>query len=83
MFDLISIDCTNVDIPITDDGPHMGIPNIRKAVKKLSDIGSINNDTIKVINHFSHNANPLKQRLEKRVSGMGFIVPYDGLCTQI
>ena len=83
VFDLISLDCTNVDIKISDEGSHMGIENIERLVAKLSKIGVVNNRTIKVINHFSHNANPLQKVLEKRVKPFGFKVAYDGMKIEV
>ena len=81
--DFISLDCTCVDIPTKDESSHMGIDNIERVVKKLTDIGVITNNTIKVLNHFSHNANPLHHILEQRVSSRGYIVSYDGLSIEI
>lgn len=82
-FDLISLDCTNVDIPITDSGTHMGLDNIHRVVNKLMEMGSINQSTKILINHFSHNANPLHQVLEQRVDEYGYIVSYDGLSIEV
>lgn len=78
-FDFISLDCTNVDIPIKDTGSHMGVENIERLLEKLTQIGAINEKTVKYINHFSHNANPLQHVLEDRVKDMGLQVSYDGL----
>ena len=78
-FDLISLDCTNIDIPISDQGGHMGIDNINRVVKRLRNIGAISANTQIVINHFSHNGAPLHHKLEERVSGYGYTVSYDGL----
>ena len=78
-FDLVSLDCTNVDIPIDDTDTHMGLPNIRRVVKKLRVIGAVRDTTKLVINHFSHNACPLQNLLEEKVREDGFIVSYDGL----
>jgi phosphoribosyl 1,2-cyclic phosphate phosphodiesterase len=77
--DLISLDCTNVDLPISNSQTHMGVPNILDAVQRLTDIGAVDQRTIKFINHFSHNANPLHHVLEERVSPLGYHVAYDGL----
>ena len=82
-FDFISLDCTNVDIPISDEGSHMGIENIERLTKRLTDIHAIDDKTIKYINHFSHNANPLHHLLEKRVETLNFGVAYDGLQTTL
>lgn len=82
-FDLVSIDCTNVDIPISDEGSHMGIPNIERALARLTEMGAVDENTIKVINHFSHNANPLQHVLEERVKAKGWLVSYDGFAQEI
>lgn len=81
--DLISMDCTNIDIPIEDIHPHMGIANINRLVEKLTAMNVIDEKTIKVINHFSHNARPIHHELEERVKDYGYIVSYDGLTVEI
>lgn len=81
--DLISMDCTNIDIPIEDIHPHMGIDNINRLVEKLTSMGVIDDNTVKVINHFSHNARPIHHELEERVKDYGYIVSYDGLTIEI
>lgn len=83
VFDLISLDCTNVDIPIPDEGTHMGLENIGRLINKLKQIGAINDKTHKVINHFSHNACPIHNKLEARVEKYGYTVSYDGLSIEI
>ena len=81
--DLISLDCTNVDIPISNTGSHMGIPNILDTVQRLTAMGAVDDNTIKYINHFSHNANPIQNVLEERVASLGYRVAYDGLSVEI
>ena len=81
-FDLASFDCTNVDITISDEGSHMGIDNIERVVSRLTQIGALNEDSVKVINHFSHNANPLYHVLEERVRDKGWLVSYDGMSVE-
>ena len=78
-FDLATFDCTNVDIPISDEGTHMGIPNIQRVVARLEAMGALDENTVKIINHFSHNGNPLHHILEERVRGLGYLVSYDGM----
>lgn len=78
-FDMISLDCTHVNLPVSDSGGHMGIENNERLVKKLVDIAAVDENTIKYINHFSHNGNPLHHLLEKQVESMDFKVAYDGL----
>lgn len=82
-FDLISLDCTCVDIVVPDDAGHMGIENINRVVERLGKIGAVNQDTKIVINHFSHNANPIHHVLEERVKEYGYLVSYDGRCIEI
>lgn len=82
-FDLISLDCTNVDIPISNNGSHMGIPNILDVVARLKEIGAVDEKTQKFINHFSHNANPMQDVLETRVGPLGYGVAYDGLTVEV
>ena len=77
-FDMVSLDCTNVDIPISDEGSHMGFPNIERVLHRLSDIGAIKGSTVKYVNHFSHNANPIHDILEKRAKEYDCLVSYDG-----
>ncbi len=78
VFDLITWDCCNVDIPISDEGTHMGLENIQRAIERLKQMGAVHKDTVHVINHFSHNANPLQHVLEQRVATEGYRVAYDG-----
>ena len=76
--DMVSLDCTNVDIPISDEeGCHMGFPNIARVLERLEEIGVIDASTLKYVNHFSHNGNPLQQLLEKRAAEIGCLVAYD------
>ena len=77
-FDMVSLDCTNVEVDIEDSGRHMGIPNNKRVIKKLEDIGALNRDAKIYINHFSHNGNPLYHVLEEKVKGTGINVSYDG-----
>ena len=81
--DLLSMDCTNVDIPISDEGGHMGFPNIERLLARLSALGCVDERTVKVVNHFSHNGNPLHAHLEERAAAYGCIVSYDGMSLEV
>lgn len=83
VFDLVSLDCTNVDIPITDGGSHMGLDNIGRVISRMEKIGAVNGGTKRVINHFSHNAEPIHHKLEERVKKLGYIVSYDGMSVEL
>ena len=78
IFDMASFDCTNVDLTISDEGGHMGIPNIKRVLERLSDMGAVTDATVKYINHFSHNANPIHHVLEERARSIGCYASYDG-----
>ncbi len=82
-FDMISLDCTNVEIPISDNGSHMGLENISRVVKRLEEIKVANENTIKYVNHFSHNGNPYHTHLEEIAQKFDFKVSYDGLKVEI
>lgn len=82
-FDMISLDCTNVEIPISDNGSHMGFENIKRVVARLEDMNAITKDTIKYVNHFSHNGNPDHAHLEELAEKIDFKVSYDGLTVEI
>ena len=77
-FDMISMDCTNVDIPVPDTGSHMGFPNINRVVERLRSFGAVNESTVIYVNHFSHNGNPLHAHLCERAGEYGYHVSYDG-----
>ncbi len=77
-FDMLSLDCTNVDIPIADTGSHMGFPNINRVVEKLHSLGAVDKDTVICVNHFSHNGNPLHSHLCERAAEYGYLTSYDG-----
>ena len=77
---MITLDCTNVDLPISDTGSHMGFPNIERVLRRLTDMGAISDATVKYVNHYSHNANPLQHILDARAAEYGCFASYDG-CT--
>lgn len=83
IFDLVSMDCTNVDIPISDHGGHMGLPNIARVLARLREMGAIREDTKTVINHFSHNAAPFYDELSQRAAKDGMLVSYDGMTVTV
>lgn len=83
VFDLVSYDCTNILIPISNEGSHMGIPNDLATREKLTESGAVNENTVSVINHFSHNANPDYEHLLEITKGMGFLVSFDGMKIEI
>ena len=81
--DMISMDCTNVDIPVSDEGRHMGLPNIGRLLTRLTAIGVVDEGTVRYVNHFSHNAAPLQHLLEEKAAAYGCLVAYDGCVVEI
>lgn len=58
---------------------HMGFPTVLRVKKRLEEQGCIDNNTILVITHFSHNGEFLHDELESMASPHGFITAYDGM----
>lgn len=75
-FDLVSLDCTN----IVGDGRigHMGVAACRDVKARLLEIGVANEETVFVVNHFSHNGKTVYDDLAVELEGE-FIVTYDGM----
>jgi len=78
VFDMVSFDCTNIDIPVPDTGTHMGRDNVMRAIEKLKNLGALKSNTVKYINHFSHNGNPLHDELLTKAAEIDCNVSYDG-----
>lgn len=81
--DMISFDCTNVEIPIGDDRTHMGLDNIFRVTERLRENGNVGPHTILIVNHFSHNGNPLHEELEEKAGSKGYLVSYDGMTLEL
>ena len=77
-FNFVSYDCTNVTIPIDDNGTHMGFENISRVSKALKDMKSIDSNTIEFVTHFSHNGNPCHKRLVELAKPLNMGVAFDG-----
>ena len=78
--DLVTLDCCYGLSKCEKN--HMGIEACIKEFNWLKENDLINDKTIKVINHFSHNINPLQHILEEHASPLGIKVSYDGLAIE-
>ncbi len=58
---------------------HMGIEPIVEIKRILTECGSMNEDSIAVATHFSHNGGLLHNQFEEILGKEGFVVAYDGL----
>ena len=77
-FDFISLDCTNVTLEWPDETSHMGFCQIVRLINRLKDIKAIDENTIKYVNHFSHNGNALQDYIESVAKEYGLKVAFDG-----
>lgn len=76
-YQLISMDATMGKKKT--DGYHMGLPNDVEFVRLLEEKGCIDAETVKVINHFSHNGEMLHADLEAFAAEHGMVAAYDGM----
>ena len=76
---MVSLDCTMVANPVSDEGCHMGVDGCVRVLARLTENGNADGDTLCYANHFSHNGAPLQENLERLLSPHGIRVAYDGL----
>ncbi len=76
-YDLISLDATMGMKQI--EGYHMGLLDDIAFAEMLEEHGCIHKDTVKVINHFSHNGEMTHQQLEAFAMEHGMVAAYDGM----
>lgn len=79
--DLASFDCT---LQSWDEGTnHMGLGDVEKTRDRLRALGVIDDKTLCVLNHFSHNGLWNRARMEEEAGERGLIAAYDGLVMEI
>ncbi len=76
-YSLISLDATMGRKQI--DGYHMGLPDDIAFAKLLEEHGCADGQTVKVINHFSHNGEMTHEQLEAFAQEHGMAAAYDGM----
>lgn len=76
---MVSLDCTNGVLEMDYIG-HMGISDNLRMKEKLISIGTADENTIFISNHFSHNGVAPYEELQKRLPG--FLVSYDGMTVE-
>lgn len=79
-YDLISLDATMGKKQI--DGYHMGLPDDLEMCRILKERGCIRENTVKVLNHFSHNGEMTHGELESFAARHGMTAAYDGMKVQ-
>lgn len=77
-FDLVSLDCTGAVQANWVNG-HMSIDTNIRVLNKLKELNLVDDNTIKVVHHFSHNGKATYDEIVEFTKGLGIIVSYDGL----
>lgn len=76
-FSLVSLDAT-MGLK-TIGGYHMGLPDVEIFLRKLRAANCIDDHTVCVINHFSHNGEMTQEQLEAWGKERGILAAYDGM----
>ena len=76
-YDLISLDATMGTKSI--GGYHMGLSDVEDTLRKLAEAGCVDGQTVKVINHFSHNGEMTHEQLTAWGAERGILSAYDGM----
>lgn len=76
-FSLVSLDAT-MGLK-TIGGYHMGLPDVEIFLDKMRAAGCIDDHTVCVINHFSHNGGMTQEQLEAWGKERGILAAYDGM----
>lgn len=79
--DIVSYDCTYVILPSA--GGHMGLDSVPYVRKRLYEIGVVDDNTISIVNHFSHNGKLSHAELTEEANKIGFLSSYDGMTVEI
>ena len=78
---LVSLDCT---MQQNRDGKnHMGLLDAAEQKDRLLKLGLADENTIFVVNHFSHNGGWLHEELTEKAAAFGMIASYDGMSITI
>lgn len=76
-YDLVSMDATMGKKH--SEKYHMGLPDDLEFIRILTEHGCVDDNTVKVINHFSHNGEMTHSQLEEFAGQHGMIAAYDGM----
>ena len=79
----VAYDCTFGSISGNLSARHMGMPDVISIQSKLTAAGVIDDSTVNVLTHFSHNCKPYRADMQKLAQESGFIAAYDGLTLQL
>ena len=82
-FDLVSFDCTGGNYEHLDYTSHLCFREIREYTQLFRENGSIDDHTLLVLNHFSHNSPDVNYDDRKVYENYGYIMAYDGMEVKI
>ena len=77
-FSMVSLDCTFMDMH-TPGQNHMCLDNCIQVRDRFYELGIADENTIFVVNHFTHNAGKTHQEFAPIAEREGFLAAYDGL----
>ncbi|MGN0818428.1 MAG: MBL fold metallo-hydrolase [Candidatus Coproplasma sp.] len=80
---VVSYDCTFGEKSGNLAARHMGIADVEAIRTGLKDRGIIDENTVNVITHFSHNCNPTRDRLKEIEDKHSVVAAYDGMLINI
>lgn len=75
--DLVSYDCTFG--PGHHGATHLGLPACAAVRERLEEIGVSDENTLSVVNHFSHNGKAIYDEIAPAAEQLGFLTAYDGM----
>ena len=80
-YGLVSLDCNSM---LGRDGRnHMGYQDDLEVLERLRKMGRIDQNTVVVLNHFSHNSNVTHEEMVQATADAGIRIAYDGMVCQI
>lgn len=77
--DLITLDCTLLWERADENSRHMGVAENKTVLERLQRAGVADENTKKVITHFSHNSAPTVREVERAERELGAVAAYDGM----
>ena len=77
--DLITFDCTFLFDAASENARHMGLKENARIFQRLCALGLADENTKKVITHFSHNCAPTQEKLDRAEREEGVIAAFDGM----
>ena len=81
--DLVTVDCTFLWEDSDPNARHMNLKEADHTIARLTRIGIVDDKTLKVITHFSHNSAPSAEALARAEREYSFLAAYDGMQLEI